>query len=86
MNLVQTIEEIDTGHFARRVDILEDLREKVRALGFFPLLLTQNDIECFWIRLEPNGSNQNLKIRVSKDELELNSYINVLKDVAKHEK
>jgi hypothetical protein len=85
MNLIQTIEEFDSGHFARREDILEDLREKARALGFFPLPLTWNDVECFWIRLEPNDSNKGLKIRATRDELEWDRYIEVLKEVARYE-
>lgn len=85
MSLIQTIEEFDPGHFARREDILEDLREKARALGFFPLPLKWNDVECFWIRLEPNDSNKGLKIHATRDELEWDRYIEVLKEVARHE-
>lgn len=85
MNLVQTIEEFDPGHFARREDILADLAIKARTLGFFPLPLSWNDIECFWIRLEPNDSNKDLKIHATRDELEWDSYIEVLKEVARYE-
>lgn len=85
MNLIQTIEEFDPGHFARREDILEDLKTKAREMGFFPLPLSWNDIECYWIRLEPNDSNQGLKIRATRDELEWDSYIEVLKEVARYE-
>lgn len=88
MSLIQTIEEFDPGHFARREDILEDLREKARALGFFPLPLTWNDVECFWIRLEPNESNMGLKINLTEEtlfDLEIPSILKIYKDVAKYE-
>ena len=86
MNLVQTIEEIDPGHFARREDILEDLRTKARELGFFPVPLSWHDVECFWITLEPNDSHKGKKIRVTRDDLKWDAYVDVLKEVAKHEK
>lgn len=82
MNLIQTIEELDPGHFGRREVILENLRKKAKELGFFPLPLTQNDIECFWIRLEPNSSNKDLKIHFTKDDF---SFIDIFKDVARYE-
>jgi hypothetical protein len=85
MNLIQTIEEFDLGHFARREDILEDLRTKAREMGFFPLPLSWNDIECYWIRLEPNDSNHGLKICATRDELEWDRYIELLKEVARYE-
>ena len=85
MNLIQTIEEFDPGHFTRREDILEDLRTKAREMGFFPLPLSWNDIECFWIRLEPNDSNKGLKVHATRDELEWDSYIKVLKVVARYD-
>lgn len=89
MNLIQTIEEFDPGHFARREDILEDLRKKVRELGFFPLPLSWSDIECFWIRLEPNDFNKGLKIQFTKDTLfditAIPSVMKIYKDVAKYD-
>lgn len=85
MNLLQTIEELDPGHFARREDILEDLRTKLREMGFFPLPLTQNDIECFWVTLEPNDSHKGRKIHVTRDELYWDNFIEVVKEVAKYE-
>jgi hypothetical protein len=85
MNLIETIEEIDPGHFARREDILEDLRTKLCEMGFFPLLLTQNDIECFWVTLEPNDSHKGRKIRVTKDELYWDNFIEVVKEVARYD-
>lgn len=85
MNLIQTIEQFDPGHFARREDILEDLRVKAREMGFFPLPLSQNDIECFWIRLEPNDSHKGRKIHVSRDELYWDNFIEVVKEVARYD-
>jgi hypothetical protein len=85
MNLIQTIEEFDPGHFARREDILEDLRKKVRELGFFPLPLSWSDIECFWIRLEPNDSHKGRKIHITREELIWDNFIEVVKEVAKYD-
>ena len=89
MSLIATIEEIDPGHFARREKFLEDLREKARALGFFPLPLSWSDVECFWIRLEPNDSNKGLKIQFTKDTLfeiaEIPSVMKIYRDVARYD-
>ena len=85
MNLLQTIEELDPGHFARREDILEDLRTKLGEMGFFPLPLTQNDIECFWVALEPNDSHKGRKIHVTRDELYWDNFIEVVKEVARYD-
>ena len=85
MNIKQTIEELDPGHFARREDILEDLRTKLSEMGFFPLHLTQNDIDCFWVALEPNDSHKGRKIHVTKDELYWDNFIEVVKEVARYE-
>lgn len=85
MNLIKTIEELDPGHFARREDILEDLRTKLLGMGFFPLPLSQNDIECFWVTLEPNDSHKDRKIHVTKDELYWDNFIDVVKEVARYD-
>ena len=85
MNLVQTIEELDPGHFASREEILEDLRKKAKEFGFFPLPLTQNDIECFWIRLEPNEMHKDKKISFQKDYIDDEYVLELLKDVAKYD-
>jgi hypothetical protein len=85
LNLLQTIEELDPGHFARREDILEDLRTKLSVMGFFPLPLTQTDIECFWVTLEPNDSHKGYKIYVNKDELYWDNFIEVVKEVARYD-
>lgn len=85
MNIKQTIEQFDPGHFALREDILEDLRTKLSKMGFFPLPLTQNDIECFWVTLEPNDSHKGRKIHVTKDELYWDNFIEVVKEVARYD-
>lgn len=90
MSLIATIEELDPGHFARREDILEHLRGKARALGFFPLPLTRNDVECFWIRLEPNESyGKNFRVHMSEesyfDAVELESVMDIFKRAAKYD-
>jgi hypothetical protein len=85
MSLIQTIEEFDPGHFARREDILEDLREKARALGFFPLPLTWNDVECFWIRLEPNESNVGKKISFQREFVDDEYALKIFREVAKYD-
>lgn len=84
-DIITNIEEFDPGHFARREDILEDLREKARALGFFPLSLTWNDIECFWIRLEPNESNTGKKISFQREFVDDEYYLKILREVAKYD-
>lgn len=85
MNLLQTIEELDPGHFARREDILEDLREKARAMGFFPLQLSWNDIECYWIRLEPNDSHKGKNISFQREYIDDEYIIELLKEVARYD-
>lgn len=82
MQIKETIEQFDPGHFARREDILEDLRAKVRELGFFPLPLTQNDIDCFWVTLEPNDSHKGMKIHFQKEDLD---YLKYFTGVSKYE-
>jgi hypothetical protein len=70
MFLKQTIEQFDPGHFDRRKDILEDLREKVRELGFFPLPLTQNDIECLQLVFEDNRGKKYRGTSITVENLE----------------
>lgn len=86
MNLIRTIEEIDPGHFAQREDTLEWLRERVKDLGFFPLPLEWKDVECFWIRLEPNEAHRGKKIHFQKEYLHDEYILNIFKEVARYEK
>lgn len=85
MNLIQTIEEFDPGHFTRREDILEDLRTKAREMGFFPLPLSWNDIECYWIRLEANESHKGKNISFQKEHIDDEYVIGLLKEVARYD-
>jgi len=78
MDIIQTFDE---KHIRLREEILEDLRLKVSDLGFFPLSLSWNDIKCFWIRLEPNSSNQGLKIRFQRGD---EDFLNIFKEVARY--
>jgi hypothetical protein len=86
MNLVQTIEELDPGHFARREEILEDLRKKAKELGFFPLPLSQNDIECYWIRLESNEMHKGKQISFQREYTDDEYVLELLKDAAKYDR
>ena len=86
MNLKQTIEEFDPGHFGRRAEILEDVRKKLRNMGFFPLPLTQDDIDCFWVTLETNGWHKGRAVHVSRDELECDNFIEFVKEVSRYER
>ena len=85
MNLKQTIEEFDPGHFGRRAEILEGIRKKLRSMGFFPLPLTETDIDCFWVTLETNELHKGRTVTVSRDELEWYNYIEVVKEMARYE-
>lgn len=85
MNLIQTIAEIDPNHFNIREQSLERLRARTKELGFFPLPLSWNDIECFWISLEPNEQHKGKKIHFYI-EYEDDPYImNIFKEVARYE-
>lgn len=85
MNLVQTIEQLDPGHFGRIGAFLENLRKRAKELGFFPLPLTQNDIECFWIRLEANETHEGMKISFQEEYIDDEYVLKLLKDVAKYD-
>jgi hypothetical protein len=94
MSLIATIEELDPGHFSRRKDSLNDLREKVRALGFFPLHLSQSDIDCYWIRLELKENAGVNVIHFTRDDYEDITYnvgtygyhvLDIFKGVAKYD-
>jgi hypothetical protein len=82
--LIQIIEQFDSGHFNRRGETLEKMREKAKELGFFPLPLTQNDIECFWIRIEAKDVNRK-HISVTFESFEDDSYLVLLRDYARYE-
>jgi hypothetical protein len=57
MNLIQTIEEFDPGHFKRRENYLMKLHKKFIALGFFPLRINESDILCYQLTFEDKRVN-----------------------------
>ena len=52
MSLIQTIEELDPGHFKRRKNHLMKLHNKFVALGFFPLQINESDILCYRLKFQ----------------------------------
>ena len=85
MSLISTIEQFDPGHFGRREETLERLRTRAKEMGFFPLPLSWNDIECFWISLEPNEQNKGKKIHFQSEYVDDPYILNVFKEVARYE-
>jgi len=86
INLIQTIEMYDPGHFDRRYNYLLELSEEVRTMGFFPLQITRNDIECYWIRLQTKSNDVlNLSVEMVEDMKVFPDLMKSLKEVAKHE-
>ena len=57
MNLVETIEEFDPGHFTRRESYLLKMRKKFEDLGFFPLQVSESDILCYQLTFDDNRIN-----------------------------
>ena len=85
-NLVQTIMEIEPNHFNDREKSLENLRKEAKAMGFYPLPLTWNDIECFWIRLESkSGKPYSVSFEMMQDALALPDLMKAMKGVMKYE-
>lgn len=85
MNVKQIIAQFDPGHFDRRSVVLEKLRAKAKDLGFFPLPLSQNDIDCYWIRLEANESHKGKNISFQEEFVNDEYAIDLLKEVARYE-
>jgi len=89
MNLIDTLEMLDPGHFSRREVELESLRKNVRTLGFFPLPLSRNDIECLWVRLEAKDYYSGSPIYLTEesyfDVVNNANFFEILKKMAKHE-
>lgn len=81
-SLIETIERFDPGHFDRRYDYLVKLSKEVKEMGFFPLQITQNDIECYWIRLESINGKRTI---FAPEYLDDCNVIEVIKKVARHE-
>lgn len=86
MNLVHAIEEMDPDHFSKRLIALKRLSNEARSLGFFPLQITQNDLECYWIRLESGeGKHVNLPFELYEDAKSSPNIFEALKKVARYE-
>jgi len=85
-SIVGTIEQFDPGHFTRRHDYLLRVSEQVESMGFFPLQITQNDIECYWIRLQTKDDNiLNLTVETIDDMSVSPDQLHTLKEVARYE-
>jgi len=79
------IERFDPGHFDRRHSYLLKISKSVEAMGFYPLEITQKDIECYWIRIETVcGKGVNLTVEMFDDIKFSPSLLNLLKEVAKY--
>ena len=86
-NLIKIIEQFDPGRFSRRHVYLLELSEKVKSMGFFPLQITQNDIECYWIRLESKRDKHlNLTVEMIDDMEMFPDLLHALKEAARYEK
>ena len=85
MNIKQTVEQFDPGHFNQRRVVLEKLRAKVKDIGFFPLPLSQNDIDCYQIKLEPNESHKGKNISFQEEFTDDEYVIELLKEVARYD-
>jgi hypothetical protein len=86
VNLVHAIEEMDPDHFSKRLIALKRLSNEARSLGFFPLQITQNDLECYWIRLESDkGEHVNLPFELFKYAKSSPNIFEALKKVARYE-
>ena len=85
-NLVETIEQFDPGHFTRRYDYLLKVSEQVRSMGFFPLQITQRDIECYWVRVETKTDKPlNFTVEMIDDINMFPDLLKALKEVARYE-
>ena len=85
-SLVETIEQFDPVHFTRRHNYLLRISEQVRSMGFFPLQITQNDIKCYWIRLQTkNDKALNLTVEMIDDMKAFPDLLHKLKEVARYE-
>lgn len=52
------IENLESGYITRRRETLAALAHAYLEAGFFPEPISDNDLSCFWIRLQPiTGDN-----------------------------
>lgn len=83
--LIETIEQFDSGHFDRRHSYLLKVSRAAEAMGFYPLEITQKDIQCYWIRIETvGGKGFSLTVDMFEDIKFSPSLLNLLKEVAKY--
>lgn len=83
--LIETIERVDPGHFDRRHNYLLKVSKAAEEMGFYPLEITQKDIQCYWIRIETvGGKGFNLTVEMFDDIKFSPSLLNLLKEVAKY--
>ena len=85
-SLIATIERFDPGHFDRRYDYLVKLSKEVKEMGFFPLQITQKDIECYQVRVETKcGKWYSLYVEMVDDMKAFPDLLKALKEVARYE-
>jgi hypothetical protein len=85
-SLIATIEQFDPGHFDRRYEYLLKLSKKVKEMGFFPLQITQKDIECYQVRVEAkDGKALALYVEMVDDMKAFPDLLKALKEVARYE-
>lgn len=86
MNFRQSFEFLDPGYFAKRHDSLLKTSKEIRSMGFFPLKITENDIDCNWIRLETiDGGYYSLYEEMWEDMKIFPDLLKALKEVARYE-
>jgi hypothetical protein len=87
MSLLYTFEQIDPGHFAKRHKTLQSVSNELKELGFFPLQISEKDIECYWVRLETIYKNKHINVTVETfdDISAFPELLESLKKVAKYE-
>lgn len=85
-SLIATIEQFDPGHFDRRRKYLLELLEELKEIGFFPLQITQNDIECYRVRIESNSKDLPVTCEMIEDIKHTPSLMDALKEAARYEK
>lgn len=67
-----------------RRESLEHLRSHLAELGFEPLPLSLNDLECYWVRLATYDKKYvTISWELYEDALELDDLMNSLKNVCK---
>lgn len=85
-SMIATIEQFDPGHFDRRYSYLLKLSEELKGMGFFPLQITQKDIECYQVRVETKCNREySLYVEMIDDMKMFPDLLKALKEVARYE-